>query len=120
MENPDLRKFLGWIFAATSLLYLLIYLPRNRHLFFHPSYMFQPLRNVLYVPFFVLVSIVCGVAWWTVWKGTPSARGWGLAASIVQILIFLRPVLLFPPYAWWHHIGALCVGIVGLVVFFSP
>lgn len=115
----DLRKFLGWIFAATSLLYLLIDLPRNRYLVFHPSEMFLSLRNALNVPFFVLVIIVCGTAWWTTWKGKSSSRGWALAASIVQILIFLRGRLLFHPYAWWHHIGAFCIGVIGLVVFSS-
>ena len=119
MENIDLRKLLGWIFAATSLLYLLIALPRNRYLVFHPSEMFLSLRHALYVPFFVLIIIVCGAAWWTIWKGMSSARGWALAASIVQILIFLRSILVFHPYGWSHHIGALCIGIVGLVVF-SP
>jgi hypothetical protein len=119
MRNLDLRKFLGWIFAATALLYLLIYLPSNRYVIFHPLYAFLPPRQLIYVPFFVLVCIVSGVAWWTVWKDKPSARGWGVAASAVHILVFLRPVLFFPGSVWWHHMGALWVGIVGLAVF-SP
>jgi len=119
MEDIDLKKLLGWIFAATALFYLLIAIPRNRHLVLHPSEMFPSLRNLLYVPFFVLVFIVCGVAWWTTWKGKHSARVWALAASIVQILVYLRSILLFHPYAWWHHAGALFIGIVGLIVF-SP
>jgi hypothetical protein len=59
------------------------------------------------------------MAWWTIWKEKPAARFWGIAASLVEILIYFRPIIFHSHYVWWHHAGALYIGIVGLVVFSS-
>jgi hypothetical protein len=50
-------------------------------------------------------------------KGEPLARGWGIAASLMYILIFLRPIIFFSRSVWWHHVGALVIGVIGLVMF---
>jgi hypothetical protein len=111
----DLRKILCWLFACTALMYVLI-----------PSLsVLSAIRLVngfhlggwFVLTFAAIVPILCAVAWWTIWKEKPSARAWGIAASIVEILIFARSVLFSVPAAWPHHLGALFIGIVGLVVF---
>lgn len=112
------RKIAPWVFAATSLMYLLIpnvsiLYPSTRH---HAS---TP-RNLLSLAFFAIVPIICGMAWWSIWQRKPSARGWGIGASVVHILIYLRPIILFSPSLWWHHMGALAIGIGGLVIFSQP
>jgi len=83
---------------------------------------FLTLRNLLPnllidVLFPVVVATITGVAWWTILKGKPSARFWGIAASLMYILIFLRPIIFSLRSVWWHHVGALFIGIIGLVEF---
>jgi hypothetical protein len=115
MQN--IRKVLCWIFAATSLVYLLtplwiILYTIRRH------YAFPTLHDLLVAaPFSAVVAIILGVAWWTILKGRPSARRWGIAASLIEILISLRPIIFSSRSVWWHHVGALFIGIVGLVTF---
>jgi hypothetical protein len=115
-----IRKVLGWIFAITSLIYLAD-LYRIIRYAIHQKYPPSVLQNLLIAASFsVVVAAISGVAWWTIWKRTSSARGWAIAASIAHILIFLRQFL-FPSRAvWGHHAGALVIGIVGLIAFLGP
>jgi hypothetical protein len=53
-------------------------------------------------------------------KGEPSARSWGIAASLMYILIFLRPIIFRWGTGRLRHVGALVIGIVGLVNFLRP
>lgn len=111
----DLRRVLCWVFACTALIYLFI--PKISVLFAIRRLNGLQLSSLFVVTFAATVPVVCGIAWWTVWKGEPSSRAWGIAASLVEILIFAQPILLSVPTAWPHHLGALFVGIVGLIVF---
>jgi uncharacterized membrane protein len=111
----DLKKILCWLFACTALMYLLI--PNLSVLSAIRRVNASHLGSLFVVTFAAIVPILCAVAWWTIWKKKPSARAWGIAASIVEILIFARSALLSVPAAWPHHLGALFIGIVGLVVF---
>lgn len=86
----DIRRFMRWIFAATSVPYLLIYLPTFLWSVHRRPYDLLFLDNLLAGTLFSVVPIVCGVACWVIWKGKPSARGWGIAASLMHIVIFLR------------------------------
>lgn len=111
----DLRKYVGWCFVVESLLniaisvrHILYAIHRHAHL---------PLRSLLDAAWFsVTVAAIFGVAWWAVWKGKPSARGWGIAASLTYILIFLRSIS-FPPRSIWGHVGELVVGTIGVAAF---
>jgi len=70
------------------------------------------------------LAAVFGVAWWTVWKGKPSARGWGIAASLFYILVSLLPIIFFSRSVW-AGVGVvltnfglvLAIGVAGLVAF---
>jgi hypothetical protein len=103
----DIRKVLCWCFGAKSLVYLLtpfwiVLYAIRRH------YGFPTLHNLLTtVSFAAAVAIISGEAWWTILKGIPSGRGWGIAASLTEILIFVRPIIFSLRTAWPHHAGAL-------------
>jgi hypothetical protein len=117
----DLRKFLAWIFAVTSLLCLWTsfwFVPRIIHL----HYVFSPLRGLLVAAaaaLFPILATIYGVAWWAVWKEKASARGWGIAASLIHVLISLSLIVLplhpVTSCTW----PVLATGIFGLVVFLS-
>jgi hypothetical protein len=78
---------------------------------------------------FTVVALIFSMAWWTSLRGKPSARSWGIAASIINILVALFPVILSLKF---NHdwlglfvglvpIGlVLALGISGLVVFARP
>jgi hypothetical protein len=74
-------------------------------------------RNLLiFVLFKVVVATVTGVAGWPILNRKPS-RSWGIAASLMYVLVFLWPIIFSLQSVWLHHGGALFVGIVGLVEF---
>src|SRR6266849_4077394 len=54
---------------------------------------------------FATFSLVNGMAWWTLRKGKPTARGWAIAASILNLPLF--------------PLGT-AIGIAGLWVFLKP
>jgi len=118
-----LRKFLCWVFAATSVASLQVafqFIPRTiqrPHALLHPSNWVGPALLAASAVFF-------GLAWWSVWRGKPSARRWGIAASLVYIVLSLWPVVLFWRSAWesfwflWANFGlVLGIGVAGLVAF---
>ncbi len=111
----DLRRYVGWCFAFESLLNLVISFQRILYAI-HRHYAFLPLRNLFDAASFTVMAAIFGVAWWAVWKGKPSARGWGIAASLTYILIFLRSII-FPPRSVWGHMGTLVVGTIGMAAF---
>jgi len=116
-----LRKYLSWVFAFTSLVCLQIALSSILHTI-HPSILHTNHRHYtlllfLLVPtLFTILAVIFGVAWWTVWKGKPSARGWGIAASLINILVSL-PWVFISRSAWRHIWVLLAVGVAGLVAF---
>ncbi len=117
-ETELLRRVLCWCFALTSFLYLIWLL---RVIWYATQFHYSQAthRELAYAgEFFAIVSGICGVAWWTVWKRGPAARSWAIAASLVHGVIFLRQFVIVPSQAvWGHHVGALIVGVVGLIFF---
>ena len=87
-----LRKNLCWIFALAAFVYLQIALSSILRSI-HRPYAFLSLRNLLVPALSTALAVVFGMAWWTVWKGRPSARGWGIAASLINILASLSPII---------------------------
>jgi hypothetical protein len=110
------KTVMCWVFAITSLQYLLdprvsmLYAAR-RHL------ILLTVRNFATFVLYVGLSVACGLAWWSIWKKKPSARAWGITASVGYILLFLRPIIFFPASAWWRHWSELLIGTVGLLTF---
>jgi hypothetical protein len=69
----------------------------------------------------VAEAIVFGQAWWPIRKGKTSARRWGIAASLVYILMFFQQLIrssdAFTMRNFAGQASALIVGIGGIVVF---
>jgi len=109
-----LRKYLSWVFAFTSLVCLQISASSilatiQRH---HSLLLFR----YLLVPLtFTVLATVHGAAWWTIWKNKPSARFWGLAASLINLLLSGGLIYLSrSPRGLWL---ILALGITGLIAF---
>jgi predicted permease len=110
----DLRKFLGWVFAISSLLCL----------WHAPRLMFDVIRNqsslflrsASIAALFPVLAVIYGVALWTIWKEKPYAKVWAIAASATYVLINLSLVhwLVSVPSCVWVMSA---VGVAGLVVF---
>jgi hypothetical protein len=66
---------------------------------------------------FPAMSIVFGLAWWKVWKQRPSARTWGIVASVLVTTLPLRQIIFFPRSIHSYSVLVLASGIVGLVAF---
>lgn len=117
----DFRKFMGWIFLASSPQFAIISVRSTwsaAHKFYYPV---PPVRNLLYAPTFsVLVVIIFVTAWWTIWKGKRSARAWGIAASVMFVIAFARQFIVHLTPAFGHYAGYLFIGIVGLFTFSWP
>jgi hypothetical protein len=115
----DLRKFISWIYAISSLIGLWTafwFIP----LIIHRGYAFSPLRSLLIIAVFPTLATVYGVAWWAVWKGKASAKGWGIAASLTYILGSLLEIIFFKRSVWSCNGVVLATGIAGLVAFLWP
>lgn len=116
----DMRKFMCWIFLATSLQYATISLrsiPSATNQFNSLPFF----QNLLIAPVLsVVMTFVSGIASWTIWKGKPAAKGWAVAASLIYILIFLRQFVIPLRPIWHHHVTSLFVGAVGLAAFLWP
>ena len=116
MRMHDLRKFMSWIYAISSLLALWTAFWFIPHII-HRHYVFSPLRSLLVIAVFPTLATIYGVAWWAVWKGKTSAKGWGIAASLSYILISLQLIIFFTRSVWSCSGVMLVVGIVGLGAF---
>lgn len=116
----EIRMVLCWIFAAACVLNLAVVLRCEQYAI---RYNYPPslLRDlIISAVISAAVALCSGVAWWTVWKKRASAKGWAIAASATSIIIFVRPFILPTRPVWDHHLGALIIGIVGLVAFLWP
>jgi len=110
-----LQFFLGWIFAITCIISLwsafsIILRP------IHGQFSFLPLRNLLAPSIFVAFAAVFAVAWWTIGKSKPSARAWGIAASVIYLLVSLRPII-FLSRPMFADFAVFSLGVAGLFAF---
>lgn len=115
-----IRKVLCWIFLVTSLLNLTVFL---RCVVYGARYHYTPpllLSLIVTASVSGAVALCSGFAWWTLWRKKAFAKGWAIAASASSLLIFIRPFVFPTQPAWDHHLGALFIGIVGLIAFTWP
>src|SRR5260370_41964762 len=118
----DIRKVMCWIFAATSLLHLTISLRAILYIIRYHDTLPLPRSMLITASFSVTLATLAGVAWWTVWKGKPSAKGWAISASLMSILLFLWQFIFPLQPVWYHysHFASLVIGIDGLAAFLNP
>ncbi len=116
-----LRKYLSWSFAFTSLVCLHVaFLSALRTIhpsIPHPIHQRYALLLLLVPAVFTLFAVVFGMAWWAVFKGKTSARGWGIAASLINIAVSIWPIFLLPRSLWGSFSVILVIGLAGLVAF---
>jgi hypothetical protein len=121
----ELRKYLSWLFAFTSLVCLQISFSLTPNMLRqHPHADQLSLTSQILLPvlpwIFPLFAIVFGMAWWTSFKAKSSARIWGIIASLINVQTALLP-LLIPPHSFFNaFLLILGVGIAGLVAFARP
>jgi hypothetical protein len=53
-----------------------------------------------------------------VWKERPSARVWGITASLAYLFIYSQPVLIGSKFVWWHSFFDFLFGVLGLLIFY--
>lgn len=111
---------MGWIFLAISLQYL-----RGSIASFPYAVRQQspvPLIHILLIApvFSMAVSVISGLAWWTVWKGKSWARGWAIAASLLCIIAFAGQFIIPLRPVWDWELTWLWIGVLGLVAFSWP
>jgi hypothetical protein len=63
------------------------------------------------------MAIIFGSAWWAIFKGEPFAKGLGITASVIFILLPLSEFLYFSRPIWSSLGVMLATGIAGLVIF---
>jgi hypothetical protein len=120
-----LRGFLAWVFAFSALVCLRLTFSTTLQLI-HRHYnlsLFRVLLVLLAAAMNPVQFVVFGAAWWTIWKGKPSARRWGIAASLIYVLIFC----LLAYFVYLSRSGSseflsmswaiLAIGIAGLITF---
>lgn len=116
-EDVDIRMAAAWAFATVSVPQILFF---TRDCLYIVHRNLAPIhldRWAIAVLFSGTVAVICGLAWWTLWKGSPSARLWAVAASIMQVAVFVRSLIVPPRAATGYHWGALLIGVIGLGVF---
>lgn len=120
----SLRKILGWVFGISSMLCIwgeyfvvlaTIQTLRNRRF---TSWDFKTWLIVLVINAIVPVFVtIFGVTWWTSWKEKISARGWGITASLIFVLISVYVFLQTSKPIWWVPEVELAIGMIGLIAF---
>jgi uncharacterized membrane protein len=119
-----LRKLVGWIFAIecfffASVAWIIHYPPQYGQPFVRGGVASPPLTIIEVCAFYFAVTCTLGIASWTTLKGKSSSTGWGIAASIVSLFVYMDP-------SYWYQIQrkgvwvhwAIC--LLGLIAFLVP
>jgi Peptidase family M50 len=121
------RGFLAGLFSLSSISCLLIvarYVPRVLHSFEQGNIAFG-FRRLLVPAVFLVIAVIFGMTGWTSFKNSRAVRAWGIAASLVFILLWALLAVTFWRYGHVHMWYApfrytgilLALGIGGLVAF---
>ena len=119
-----LRAIMGWVYGISFLLLLIgspqVVLAIAKVLRDHQytSWSFKTrLVALTFVSILFAAYIAFVVAWWTNWRRTRSARGWGIAASLIYVLLSIE-ILIEPTVSTWGVSGfELAMGVMGLIAF---
>ena len=112
-----LRKYVSLVFATTACVFLVAGFPRILRVTRPQSKLVFFLGSWLSLLVLAALSAVLLTACWTTVRGRQSARGWGIAASLIYVLTPIWPIISFAPTPWRAFGFLLVVGIVGLVAF---
>jgi hypothetical protein len=117
MKDMNLRTLMGWVFAAESLLNLshLVRAPLT-----HPLARVLKPRYMLYLATFLVAGIVYAIASRIVLKLRPTAKTWGIIASLTYLLVLIRPYAFSMRISWLGYTPAIILGTAGLLIFALP
>jgi hypothetical protein len=116
-----LRLYMGGVFAIAGLICSCLALWLIHRAFEIEQFRaFSHPRVLLLSAIFPIMAIIYLVASWKIWRERPLAKGWGIVASILLILLPLRQAALRSQPVWSCHGIMLALGIVGLIVFLWP
>jgi hypothetical protein len=114
----DLRKVMCWGFLCWAIRDLALSL---RSIVYLREHSFSISLNPLSMPIFtLLVALICGAAWLTIWQNKAGARVWALLASVMLVLVFVRQFVIPVPILWHRNAPALISGVIGLIAFLRP
>jgi len=119
------RTFLSWVFALGAMIFLRSTVSALVNIVGWPQAHFpSSLASAGAGAAAPLLGVVYGMACWSFWRGKGSARGWGIAASMLNVAlgsVFLymdRRYLLESPGAWVNADSVLlAIGLGGLLAF---
>jgi TPR repeat protein len=114
----SVRKLLSGLFGITGLICLWTVLSDIPHIMHRPNAL-PFFRDLLMPAVFSVMSLIFGMAFLTVWKGKPSARWWGIAASAINVLLPAWLVIHFSRSFRNNETILLGIGVAGLVAFSS-
>lgn len=101
--NWDYGPYMPWIFGASALANVVLSI-RSIPIAMSRHYALPLYYRPLLMPAFSIVSvIVFGLASWTSWKRHRAAVDWGVAASFLYFVTFLRPFILHLHVVWYLH-----------------
>jgi len=121
----SVRTFLSWVFALGAVIFLRSSVSALLNIVGWPRAHFpSSLAGAAAGAAAPLLGFVYGMACWNFWRGKSSARGWGIAASMLNVAlggVFLymdRRYLLESPGAWVNADSVLlAIGLGGLLAF---
>jgi len=111
----SLRNIYSWLFAFTSLICLRIAFTFTLRTISQENTAGPYL--LIGAALLLVFGFAFAMAWWTVFKLKPSARWWGIAASLINIQVSLFPLAVPPHSIDTGFLLILGLGLGGLVVF---
>ena len=115
----ELRKVLSWLFGICFLVFLPATLGSIVRMF-HRPFAIPTLRNLLFSALFLVMDSIFGMACISTLRGKSSAKGWGVSASLIYILLFLYSAIHHSRPIWSSFGLLLAAGVAGLVAFSWP
>jgi Peptidase family M50 len=112
-----LRKYVSLVFAATACVFLVAAFPLVLRIT-HP----QSILAFFFIGLLPILALAASAALlvtasWTTLRGKQSARVWGIAASLIFVLVPIWPITSSSQPPWREFGFSLVVGVVGLVAF---
>jgi hypothetical protein len=112
-----LRQMCGWLFGVCSIVALGVSFPRRG--------IFNDLGGLRWSTLIVsgvmvLLALVFAMAWWTTVKARPTARAWGITASIANLLGPLYMLLFRHLPLTYSGLMVVAISMLALVVYAWP
>jgi hypothetical protein len=115
----ELRKILSWLFGICFLVFVPAALGSIVRMF-HRPFAIPTLRSLLFSALFPVMATIFGMACISTCRGKSSAKGWGVSASLIYILLFSYSTIRLSRPIWSSFGLLLAAGVAGLVAFSWP